>query len=269
MRTRHSEDYRDMLRRAVDSLSAIGEDVSPEVLNKLKAMETSSRQVGNIAEADAFLNKVRQYEPSYKPGSHDYGTYGPTAARTHGQPQAEQSPAQAARNKAWQDFVRSRYSNRRYQQSYQKYNQATGESGGRTRGKAKPKASTSSSSSSTGSAPSSKPPVDRKAAAKKAWETMRAKRSAAAGKAADMKVEGGSVSYDPYRSMYRALPDGSTSGLIGKTVKERWFETEKEARQYLTAGKAADSTDLRGRMHRALDRILDWHRSLAAGNCVR
>jgi hypothetical protein len=205
-----------MLRRAVDSLSTIGEDVSPEVLNKLKAMETSSRQVGNIAEADAFLNKVRQYEPSYKPGSHDYGTYGPNAARVHGQPYKPESwtsgtatAAQAARNKAWQDFVRSRYSNRRYQQSYRKYNQATGESGGRTRGKAKPKSSTSSSSSSTSSAPSSKAPVDRKAAAKKAWETMRAKRSAA-------------------------------------------------------AGKAADSTDLRGRMHRALDRILDWRRGRAA-----
>jgi len=215
-RTRHSGNYKDMLRRAVDSLSTIGEDVSPEVLNKLKAMETSSRQVGNIAEADAFLNKVRQYEPSYKPGSHDYGTYGPNAARVHGQPYKPESwtsgtatAAQAARNKAWQDFVRSRYSNRRYQQSYRKYNQATGESGGRTRGKAKPKSSTSSSSSSTSSAPSSKAPVDRKAAAKKAWETMRAKRSAA-------------------------------------------------------AGKAADSTDLRGRMHRALDRILDWRRGRAA-----
>jgi hypothetical protein len=204
-----------MLRRAVDSLSAIGEDVSPEVLNKLKAMETSSRQVGNVAEADAFLNKVRQYEPSYRPGSHDYGTYGPNAARVHGQPYKPESwtsgtatAAQAARKKAWEDFVRSRYSNRRYQQAYGKYAQATGATGGKRRPTmhAEPK---SEPSSSTASKPASKGPVDRKAAAKKAWETMRAKRSAA-------------------------------------------------------AGKAADSTDFRGRMHRALDRILDWRRGRAA-----
>ena len=56
----------------------------------------------------------------------------------------------------------------------------------------------------------------------------------------DAQVQGGSLSYGPYRDMFRALPAGLTSGPIGETARERWFKSEKEARAWLASARAKE-----------------------------
>jgi hypothetical protein len=54
-------DRRARLHRALDAAF----DMSKDMLDKLKAHEFSARKIGSTKEADAFLAKIRQYEPGY------------------------------------------------------------------------------------------------------------------------------------------------------------------------------------------------------------
>jgi hypothetical protein len=180
-RMEHLYERRPNVRRANDiqkifrAMDAIGKDVSPEILNKLKAMETSSRKVGNTAEANAFLEKVHQYEPSYQAGSHNYETLGPNAARQRGQHQqqgSQHSPRPAARS-AWEDFMRQAHERSRQRAGKREQEQQ------QKREARKQPSSSSSERPKTAEKPAAGSGGGRSAAAKKAWETMRAKRAAA------------------------------------------------------------------------------------------
>lgn len=62
---RFAKDRRARLHAALDAIMdrARAQDVSADLLQKLKAHEASARKIGSIAEANAFLAKIKALEP--------------------------------------------------------------------------------------------------------------------------------------------------------------------------------------------------------------